>query len=41
MFLLAVLVLPFAGSCIAAVLPVNARDVEAWLAGAIALFASA
>jgi multicomponent K+:H+ antiporter subunit A len=39
MFLLAVLVLPFAGSCIAAVLPVNARDVEAWLAGAIALFA--
>ena len=39
MFLLAVLVLPFAGSCIAAVLPVNARNVEAWLAGAIALLA--
>jgi multicomponent K+:H+ antiporter subunit A len=39
MFLLAVLVLPFTGSCIAAVLPVNARNIEAWLAGAIALLA--
>ena len=39
MLLLAVLVLPFAGSCIAAVLPVNARNAEAWLAGSIALVA--
>lgn len=39
MFLLAVLLLPFVGSCIAAVLPVNARNAEAWLAGSIALFA--
>ena len=39
MFLLAVLVLPFVGSCIAAVLPVNARNAEAWLAGSIALVA--
>ncbi|MEH2520942.1 multicomponent K+:H+ antiporter subunit A [Bradyrhizobium sp. AZCC 1610] len=39
MFLLAVLVLPFVGSCIAAVLPVNARNAEAWLAGSVALVA--
>src|SRR6185312_12087114 len=37
MFLLAVLLLPFVGSCIAALLPVNARNAEAWLAGSIAL----
>ncbi|WP_424629729.1 monovalent cation/H+ antiporter subunit A [Bradyrhizobium sp. SYSU BS000235] len=39
MLLLATLVLPFAGSCIAAILPVNARNMEAWLAGTIALVA--
>src|SRR3954470_5920428 len=39
MFLLAVLVLPFAGSFIAALLRVNARNAEAWLAGAVALAA--
>src|SRR3954469_17899268 len=39
MFLLAVLVLPFAGSFIAALLRVNARNAEAWLAGAVALTA--
>jgi len=39
MFLLAVLVLPFAGSFVAALLPVNARNAEAWLAGGIALVA--
>lgn len=39
MLLLAVLVPPFVGSCIAAVLPVNARTSEAWLAGSIALAA--
>ncbi|WP_424631764.1 monovalent cation/H+ antiporter subunit A [Bradyrhizobium sp. SYSU BS000235] len=39
MLLLAVLVLPFAGSCIAAILPVNARNMEAWLAGSITLVA--
>lgn len=33
--------LPFAGSVAAAVLPVNARNAEAWLAGAIALIALA
>lgn len=32
-----VLALPFAGSIIAALLPSNARKLEAWLAGAIAL----
>lgn len=35
--LLLLLVLPFAGSVAAALLPVNARNAEAWLAGAIAL----
>ena len=35
--LLAVLVLPFVGSFVAALLPTNARNVEAWLAGTIAL----
>lgn len=39
MFLLAVLVLPFAGSFIAALLRVNARNAEAWLPGAVALTA--
>ncbi|WP_440639464.1 monovalent cation/H+ antiporter subunit A [Bradyrhizobium sp. PUT101] len=39
MFLLAVLVLPFAGSFIAALLPGNARNAEAWLAGAVAITA--
>ena len=37
--LLALLVLPFVGSILAALLPVNARNAEAWLAGAIALTA--
>ena len=37
MFLLAVLVLPFAASFVAALLPVNARNAEAWLAGGVAL----
>jgi multicomponent K+:H+ antiporter subunit A len=31
------LVLPFAGSALAALFPPNARDAEAWLAGAVAL----
>src|SRR4051812_49137543 len=35
--LIVVLALPFVGSCLAAVLRVNARDAEAWLAGAVAL----
>jgi multicomponent K+:H+ antiporter subunit A len=35
--LIAVLALPFAGSCLAALLRTNARNAEAWLAGAIAL----
>src|SRR3712207_6727246 len=35
--LIAVLTLPFAGSCLAALLRTNARNAEAWLAGAIAL----
>ncbi|MCC7080853.1 MAG: monovalent cation/H+ antiporter subunit A [Burkholderiales bacterium] len=37
--LITLLVLPFAGSAVAALLPVNARNAEAWLAGAIALVA--
>ena len=37
--LLALLVLPFVGSIVAVFLPVNARNAEAWLAGAIALAA--
>ena len=37
MFLIAVLVLPFLGSFAAALLPANARNAEAWLAGAVAL----
>jgi multicomponent K+:H+ antiporter subunit A len=35
--LLLLLVLPFAGSVVAAVLPTNARNIEAWLAGGVAL----
>ncbi|HET7401216.1 MAG TPA: monovalent cation/H+ antiporter subunit A [Usitatibacter sp.] len=35
--LLVILALPFAGSLVAAFLPANARNAEAWLAGAIAL----
>jgi multicomponent K+:H+ antiporter subunit A len=34
--LIAVLFLPFLGSCVAALLPANARNAEAWLAGTIA-----
>src|ERR1044071_6990896 len=37
MFLIAVLALPFLGSLIAALLPTNVRNAEAWLAGAVAL----
>ncbi|KPG01165.1 cation:proton antiporter [Rhodopseudomonas sp. AAP120] len=36
-FLLAVLLLPFAGALIAALLPANARNAEAWLAALVAL----
>jgi len=36
-FLLAVILLPFAGSLLAALLPANARNAEAWLAAAVAL----
>lgn len=37
MTLLLILLLPFAGSLCAAFLPSNARNAEAWLAGAVAL----
>src|SRR5688572_2547868 len=37
--LIALLALPFVGSIVAALLPVNARNAEAWLAGAVALAA--
>ncbi len=37
MSLLLIMLLPFAGSVCAAFLPANARDAEAWLAGAVAL----
>ncbi|MFC0243001.1 monovalent cation/H+ antiporter subunit A [Rhodopseudomonas telluris] len=36
-FLLAVLLLPFAGALVAALLPANARNAEAWLAALVAL----
>jgi multicomponent K+:H+ antiporter subunit A len=36
-FLLAALLLPFAGSLIAALLPTDARNLESWLAGIVAL----
>jgi multicomponent K+:H+ antiporter subunit A len=36
-FLIAVLAFPFVGSFLAALLPSNARNAEAWLAGAVAL----
>jgi multicomponent K+:H+ antiporter subunit A len=35
--LIVVLVLPFVGSCLAALFQANARNAEAWLAGAVAL----
>jgi multicomponent K+:H+ antiporter subunit A len=35
--LIVVLALPFAGSCLAALFQTNARNAEAWLAGAVAL----
>ena len=37
MLLLTLVLLPFAGSLIAACLPTNARNAEAWLSGAVAL----
>ena len=37
MSLIVILLLPFAGSIIAALLPSNARNLEAWLAGGVAL----
>lgn len=37
--LILLLLLPFGGSVVAALLPVNARNAEAWLAGAVALAA--
>lgn len=37
MSLILILALPFAGSLLAAVLPTNARNAEAWLAGLVAL----
>ena len=37
MLLIAVIALPFAGSVLAALLRANARNAEAWLAGAVAL----
>src|SRR3546814_14578277 len=36
-YLTGVLVLPFAGCLVAALLPVNSRNIEAWIAGAVAL----
>jgi multicomponent K+:H+ antiporter subunit A len=39
MLLLALVALPFLGSLLAAVLPANARNAEAWLSGAVALVA--
>jgi multicomponent K+:H+ antiporter subunit A len=35
--LLLLIFLPFAGSVVAALLPGNARNAEAWLAGAVAV----
>lgn len=37
MSLILILILPFIGSLVAAALPANARNIEAWLAGAIAV----
>jgi multicomponent K+:H+ antiporter subunit A len=39
--LVAVLLLPFLGSCLAALFPSNARNAEAWLAGATAILSLA
>src|SRR3546814_6482473 len=36
-YLTGVLVLPFAGCLVAALLPVNSRNIEAWIAGAVAI----
>src|SRR4051794_8420782 len=41
MLLMAVIALPFAGSCVAALLWTNARNAEAWLAGAVTFIALA
>jgi len=41
MALLSILLLPFLGSLFAALLPSNARNAEAWLAGAVSLAATA
>ena len=41
MLLIAILALPFVGSCLAALLRANARNAEAWLAGTIALISLA
>ena len=41
MTLTLILLLPFLGSVCAALLPANARNAEAWLAGAVALAATA
>jgi multicomponent K+:H+ antiporter subunit A len=39
--LIAALAFPFIGSCLAALLPANARNAEAWLAGAVSLISLA
>jgi multicomponent K+:H+ antiporter subunit A len=39
--LIAALALPFIGSCLAALLPANARNAEAWLAGTVSLISLA
>src|SRR3546814_16079528 len=36
-YLVLVLVLPFAGCLVAALLPANSRNIEAWIAGIVAL----
>ena len=41
MALLFILLLPFLGSLLAAFLPSNARNTEAWLAGAVSFAATA
>jgi len=41
MLLILILALPFAGSLVAALLPQNARNLEAWLAGTVALGSAA
>jgi len=39
LYLVVLVALPFAGSCVAAPLGTNARNAEAYLAGAVALVA--